>query len=217
MAKGKAVHKGQELNYKQKIETKTDLPLGDISDAVATEFEAQEVEWQQDENKGKIKDEAINLARLYHQEIAPAIQPEYVEEEVNFVIPKTGIKIKGFIDVVEAGGVIRDTKTTSKTPGQDMADKSLQLSAYSLAYRTLTGTEEKELVLDYLINSKQPKILILRTIRTKQDLNRFVAIVTEVSKAIEKDIYYPNPDNYMCNSENCGYWNQCIKKFGGKK
>jgi len=215
MTKGRAVHKGQEVNYKQKIETKQDLPLDDVKDAVATEFEtiAPETEWKPEENKGKIKDETISLASLYHQEVAPAVQPAYVEEEVYFQIPETEIKLKGFIDVVQEGGIIRDTKTTAKTPNQDIADKSLQLTAYSLAYRTLTGEEEAGLVLDYLVNTKVPKVIPFQTKRSKNDISRFISIASQITKAIQAGLFYPNPDNSMCSEKNCGYWHECHKKF----
>lgn len=215
LTKGRAVHKGQEINYKQKIKTKQDLPLDDVKDAVATEFEAaaQETEWKPDEDKGKIKDETVSLATLYHREVAPTVQPQYVEEEVFFQIPDTEIKLKGFIDVVQEGGIIRDTKTTAKTPNQDTADKSMQLTAYSLAYRTLTGEEETGLVLDYLVNTKVPKVVPLKTQRSKDDIARFIYITSQITKAIQSGIFYPNPDNFMCSEENCGFWHECNKKF----
>lgn len=215
MTKGKAVHKGQEINYKQKIESKEDLPLDDVKDAVATEFEtaAEETEFKPDEDKGKIKDESITLATLYHNEVAPKVQPQYVEEEVYFTIPDTSINLKGFIDVVQEGGIIRDTKTTAKSPSQETANKSMQLTAYSLAYRTLTGKNEGGLVLDYLINTKTPKVMQLETTRTDDDLKRFISISKQVTKAIQSGIYYPNPDNFMCSEMNCGYWSECQKKF----
>jgi putative RecB family exonuclease len=213
MIKGKAVHKGQEINYKQKIQTKQDLSLSDVQDAAATEFDSSvpETEWKPDEDKGKIKDEVITLAGLYHKEVAPMVQPEYVEEEVYF--EADGLKFKGFIDVVQEGGIIRDTKTTAKTPSQDIADKSLQLTAYSFAYRTLLGQEEKKVVLDYLVNTKTPKYVPLESSRCKDDIDRFLAIAKQISKAIQSGIFYPNVDNFMCNSEHCGYWHKCHEKY----
>lgn len=215
LTKGKSVHKGQEVNYKQKIETKADLPVSDVLDVVATEFEtlATETEFAPDEDKGKIKDETIGLAKLYHKEIAPKVQPLYVEEEINFIIPNTEIQLKGYIDVVQEGGIIRDTKTAAKTPAQNVIDKSMQLTAYALAYRTITGETENKLILDYLINTKTPKVLSLESSRTEDDLKRFVAIVQNVVKAIKAGIFYPNPDNFMCTPNNCGYWHECQKKF----
>ncbi len=214
LTRGRAVHKGQEVNYRQKIETKQDLPAADVLDAVSTEFDAraQETEWAPDENPGKVKDESISLAGLYHQGIAPIVQPEFVEEEV-FVEIGPGLNLKGFIDVVQEGGIIRDTKTAARAPSADAMEKNLQLSAYSLAYRALLGRPEAGLRLDYLINTKTPKVVTLEGERTEADIRRFAAIAEQISKAIQSGIFYPNQDNFLCNKNDCGYWDLCHKKF----
>jgi putative RecB family exonuclease len=212
--RGRAVHKGQEVNYRQKIETKQDLPVADVLDAVSTEFDVQapETEWAPDENPGKVKDETISLAGLYHQEIAPTVQPAFVEEEV-FVEIGPDLNLKGFIDVVQEGGIIRDTKTTARTPSADAVEKNLQLSAYSLAYRSLLGVPEAGLRLDYLVNTKTPKVVTLEGKRTDADIKRFAAIAERISKAIQTGVFYPNQDNFLCSKDNCGYWDLCHKKF----
>ena len=211
LTKGKAVHKGQEVNYKQKIETHEDMKLSDLQEVVATEFEtlAPETEWQPDEDPGKIKDETISLASLYHTEIAPTVQPMLVEEEILIDIP--GGKLKGYIDLVDMQEYIRDTKTASRTPSQDVISKSLQLSAYALAYRKEMDREENGVKLDYLVNTKTPKVVTLEGKRTEQDLQRFVSIATRVMDAIQKGVFYPNQDNFMCDEKNCGYWHECHK------
>jgi putative RecB family exonuclease len=214
LTRGRAVHRGQEANYRQKIESKTDLPLADVQDVVSTEFDAaaQETEWALDENRGQVKDESISLASLYHREIAPTVQPDFVEEEV-FVELEPGLNLKGFIDVVQSGGIIRDTKTTGKTPPADVADKSLQLTAYSLAYRSLTGQAEAELCLDYLVNTKQPKVVTLRTSRVEDDVKRFRATAERISKAIQTGIFYPREEgNNLCSPQYCGYYQLCHSK-----
>ena len=214
LTRGRSVHKAQEVNYRQKIESHLDLPLADIKDAASTEFDlaAQDTEWHPDEKPGQVKDEAITLAGLYHQEIAPKVQPEFVEEEV-YVTLDSGINLKGFIDVVQEGGIIRDTKTTGRTPGQDAMDKNLQMTAYSLAYRALLGKPEEGLRLDYLVNTKTPKVMTLEGSRTAQDITRFERTAAEISRAIQTGIFYPNQDNFLCSPEHCGYWAKCHERF----
>lgn len=213
LTKGKAVHKGQEVNYKQKIDTHEDIKLTDLQEVVSTEFEtlAPETEWMPEEDPGKIKDETISLASLYHTEIAPTVQPMLVEEEILIDIP--GGKLKGYIDLVDMQEYIRDTKTASRTPSQDVISKSLQLSAYALAYRKEMNREENGVKLDYLVNTKTPKVVTLEGKRTEQDLQRFVSIATRVMDAIQKGVFYPNQDNFMCDEKNCGYWHECRKTF----
>lgn len=214
MTKGKAIHKGQEINYKQKIKTKYDLPLSDVQDAASTEFEtvATETEWKPDEDKGKVKDEVIALTGLYHKEVAPIVQPEYVEEEVYVEIPAVNIKIKGFIDLVQTGDILRDTKSSKRSPAEDEAQKSLQLRLYSLAFRMLTGRKETCSYLDYLVNTKEPKQISRKAVFTDDDISYFVGLIIQMKKAISLGVFVPNPNNFMCSKDHCGYFDLCLKK-----
>lgn len=212
LTKGKCVHKGIETNYSQKIDTFEDLKLSDVQDAVSTEFEVAKSETDfEDNDPGKVKDEAISLVTLYHKEVAPTVQPLAVEQKVEVELGDT--KLLGFIDVIDSEGYIRDTKTASKTPSADEATKSLQLTAYSLAYRVLYGGDEAGVKLDYLIQTKTPKTVTLTAQRTEKDIARFENIMAAVARAIDSQNYYPNPTGFMCNERMCGYHHLCMKEF----
>jgi len=213
LTKGRAVHKGQEYNYRQKIESYQDLPLHEVKEVTATAFEAEQdnTEFEQGEEPGRVKDEAVTLAALYHQEIAPKTQPLLVEEKVE--VPFAETTLLGFIDLLDNKGYIHDTKTASKTPSEDSADKSLQLSAYSLAHRYLMGVPETGVRLDYLVQTKPPKVVTLEARRTERDIQRFIAIAERVIAAISAEMFYPNPDNFLCSEKHCGYWKMCHQDF----
>lgn len=213
MTKGKSVHRGIEYNMTQKIGTQQDLKLNDVLDFTAASFEefAEDTEWEQSDDIGKTKDESISLVTLYHENIAPTIQPMMVEEKVE--VDVNGIKLLGYIDLIDNNGYIHDTKTASRSPSQNEADKNLQLSAYALAYRELMGMPEKGVKLDYLVQTKKPKVVTLEACRTEQDIKRFSGILQSIAKCIENEIFYPNPTNMMCNERWCGYYHQCV---GGK-
>lgn len=213
MTKGWTVHKGIEENYKQKIETKKDMRLEDILEFTATVFEekAEETEW--DEDKGKTKDEAIQLISLYHTSVAPTVQPVCVEQRIEVPLEDIGINLLGFIDLVDSEGYIRDTKTARRSPAKNAIDKNLQLSVYSLAYRKLTGRNEQGVKLDYLVQNKTPKVVTLETKRTEDDLLRLQSIIQGVVSGIKNNVFYPNIDNYLCSEKWCGYWNECHKLF----
>jgi len=214
LTKGKAVHKGQEHNYKQKIESFQDVKLSEVQEVTAAEFEAeaQATEWVKDEDPGKIKDDTISLATLYHTEVAPQVQPILVEESVSVPLD-SGYSLYGIIDVLDSKGYIRDTKTTARTPSEEEAAKSLQLTAYSLAHREVMGMPETGVKLDYLVQTKTPKVVTLEAKRTEKDIRRFLSIVGRVVDAINNDVYYPNPGNFLCSEKNCGYWKICHQEF----
>jgi RecB family exonuclease len=213
LTKGKAVHAGQEHNYKQKIDTLQDVKLSEVQEVTAAAFEEQAsiTEWDREEDPGKVKDSAVVLASLYHTEIAPTVQPILVEEKIE--IPIAGTTLLGFIDVLDSKGYIRDTKTASKTPAESEIDKSLQLTAYSMAHRELMGVPERGVKLDYLVNTKVPKVVTLEAVRTEQDITRFTRIVERVKGAIDAKAFYPNPGNQLCSEKWCGYWAECHKEF----
>lgn len=211
--KGRAIHKGQEFNYKQKKETKEDLPLDTIQDFVAETFEKEikENEVEKDEDEGKAKDDAVTLATLYHQQIAPTVMPEYVEQEIDIELPD--LKIVTILDLSTEDGYIRDTKTAQRTPAEDQLQKSLQAFAYIYAYRLAKNDKEKGFLFDYLINTKQPKLQTFELKIEDQQIDRFLKIARSVKHAIENEIFYPNTENFMCNPNACGYWELCKKEF----
>jgi len=81
-----------------------------------------------------------------------------------------------------------------------------QLTAYSLAYRKLEGKEERGLRFDVMVRTKEPKIQQILTYRTKEDIERLVKVFRYGRKAIDSEIFYPNP-NFICS--NCGYRKLC--------
>lgn len=217
LTKGRCVHKGAEHNYRQKAESRIDVTVEEVQDVVAGAFEreAQETSWEKGEDRGRVKDEALSLSTLYHTEVAPNIQPLFVEHE--FLVPLRGaaVPLLGYIDVIDENLIIRDIKTASKSPSEDEAAKSLQLTAYAMAYREVVGGEESAVALDYLVQTKVPKTVTITANKTQADIDRLRAIISHVLAAIGAGQFYPNPSNFMCSPKNCGYWHACHKRYGG--
>lgn len=211
---GKVVHAANELNYRQKMNTGVDLPLADIQEYTAAQFESQIplTEWN-GEDPGQAKDEAIILASLYHTEVAPAVMPVSVELRVEVEFENAPYTLLGFIDLIDNDGYIRDTKTTGRTPGDDEAARSLQLTAYYLAYQYNFGQDPAGVKLDYLVATKKPKYISLEASRTQADVDRFLKIMGKVAEAIGAGHFYPNPTNFTCSEKSCAYWSICQKEF----
>ncbi len=212
--RGRAIHKGIEHNYRQKIESHEDIGLAEVQEAAAAEFESMlaEAVWDEDEDPGKIKDTTIELVSLYHNEVAPNIQP--VTAEQFFTIDLGEYTLKGVIDLIDDGGNIRDTKSRGRTPSQREADESLQLTAYAMAYRELTGKKEQSVMLDNLVELKRgPKYVQLQSQRNEQDIRRFKNIANAVFGAIKGGAFCPNPNSMMCSEKNCNFWKICHETF----
>lgn len=215
LTRGRAVHRGQEFNFRQKIESRKDLPLKEVQEftAAAFEEEAPETDFQK-EKPGQVKDSTIELATLYHNEMAPTIQPKAVEQRVEVAFDNTDYTLLGYIDLIDENNRIRDTKTAKQTPSKTATRDNLQLAAYSIMHRTITGENETGVSLDYLVSLKTPKIVTLEATITAADRARFLNTMASITRAIKLEVFFPNHNSFLCTPEHCGYWDQCHKDWG---
>jgi putative RecB family exonuclease len=216
LTKGKAIHKGIEHNFRQKKETCQDTKLAEVLEITAAEFDDLRIDtqWDEEEDPDQIREETIALAAMYHSQIAPSIQPDLIEQRITIPLDdELGWDLLGIIDLGDQEGFIHDTKTSKKSPTAGEADKSLQLTAYYLLYRAFTGREPAGCKLDYLVQTKNPKVVSLESKRTEREITRFRNIARTVIQAIQSGNYYPNPNSMMCSKDNCDYWELCHRDF----
>lgn len=220
--RGIAAHAAVEVDMRQKMVTGVDLPVEDMVDAYDTSWNEETVDGYavtEDENPGIVKDKGVELVRLYHKEVAPKIQfPTLVEEPVQFSI--NGQPYSGQIDLGEMVEfdpgwgpperrlVIRDTKTTGRTPAD--GQYLLNMTGYAIGQRQVTGMIEADTVLDYLVALKEPKYKEIRMGGpvTDAQIRQFAGIIGSVSGAIKAGRFVPNGIiNGSCSW--CGYKDFC--------
>jgi len=207
---GRAIHETLHDNYHQKIQSHRDLPISDVTDIYSNhwEQEAREALFGDGEKPGKLKDQGVQMLTTYFDSVAPHIQPVDVEREFLVKADGIGLPLKGYIDLIDDRRYIIDHKTSKRNFPEDTAEKDIQLTAYALAYRILTGRNEKGVRLDVMVKTKEPKIQQLQATRTQADIDRFVRLAQQVEKGINAEAFYPN-ENYMCGI--CGYKDMCEK------
>lgn len=160
--------------------------------------------------KGAAVDKAVRLSTLHAREKAPEIEPTHIQRRWGIEIPGYPLDLVGTLDIQEGAESIRDTKTTAKTPPEDAAAKSLQLTAYSLAVKVLDGQAPEKVKLDYLIDTKQPKTLTLEATRNSVDYRALLARIETLTLAIECGVFIPvSPDHWACCEKWCGFWRSC--------
>ncbi len=210
LALGRTIHDTLKDNYMQKMKTGHDIIIPHITELFSEywEREVRETEFRNGENPGKLKDDGVNLLKAYFDQVAPDIQPVEVEREFLIEMPGVRLPLKGYIDLIDDQGCIIDHKTTKRSFPENTAEKDIQLTAYSLAFRTFYGQKEKGVRLDVMVRNKQPKIQQLQGTRTEADIGRFSRLAGQVENAIQSGIYYPN-EGYMCGI--CGYQEMCEK------
>lgn len=204
--RGIAAHAAVEVDMRQKMTTRVDLPVTDMLDAYDTSWGEETVDGYAitaDEKPGEVKDKGYELVRLYHTEVAPKIQPIMVEEPIQFSINEQAysgqIDLGELVSTEQVWGppeerlVIRDTKTTGRTPPEG-GGYLLNMTGYAIAQRQKTGLIEADTVLDYLVALKEPKYKEIRMGGpvTDAQIAQFANIVSSVAASIKAERYVPN-------------------------
>lgn len=227
---GKAVHKLQdnELTYK----VNNDGQLFELEQVKDTTRDAFEKEWQGGvllnekeakaglkKTKGEAIDVTMKLGELYHNTLAPVIQPRsanHIEWSWVLEMDNYPFNIAGTTDIVEKT-LFRDLKNLGKTPSQAEIDESLQYTIYNVAYEAFFGEKPKKIIQDTLVKNKKPVYKCFETSRTDHHTRILEKYLEIFAISIEKGIFMPaSTKGWWCSASWCGYTDLC-PYFRGKK
>lgn len=227
--RGTAVHAAAEHNHRQKIKSRTDLPLDHLQDVARDTFrrkvENEETFFAPEElERGKqivlteALDQSTRLAKCYGTDLAPKIMPTFIEQRLLLNVPGLPVKISGQIDVgvelLQNGTTwlwLLDLKTSTKSKNQDDADGSLQLTTYDLLGKQVLEMPNVVLTLETLVALKNSeKLQSLPTTRRPEDhtvlLNRYAGVL----RACREQVFLPaDPSNWWCSAKWCGFFATC--------
>jgi RecB family exonuclease len=223
---GSVVHKMARTSLLRKMEQQQLPSLEEVKDQAATEFRRSWGEGVKltDEERGETPgaveartlDFAVGLSGFHLEHVAPVINPIGVERKIVVKPKDSDLEINGVIDLIDQqpeGEVIRDLKTSKKSPNKDAADKSQQLSMYALIRRAEVGTLPHSLKLDYLVQTperQERKHVPLSTKRDEGDIVALVARINTATDAVERGVFMPtNPDSWWCSRQYCDYFETC--------
>jgi|DewCreStandDraft_4_1066084.scaffolds.fasta_scaffold11030_7 hypothetical protein len=135
---GSADHYAAEANFRQKIESAEDLSLDEVQDAYAAGWDLaieraggeSEIVWGE-EKPGKVKDSGAALVAVYHEQVAPHVQPIAVEREFSLPIEGVPVPVIGRVDVETAARAI-ERKTTQRLATRPKPQWWLQGLIYQL-------------------------------------------------------------------------------------
>jgi CRISPR/Cas system-associated exonuclease Cas4 (RecB family) len=211
MILGTAAHAAEEVNFKQKLVTKEDIPLEAALDVFSDAFDSAVIEAEPDpedkESPGQAKDSGIATLSVYHETVAPPIEPLFVEHEG--LVHVNDIPYSYTIDLVDTKGRVRDHKYTKRRP-QSSADYRLSMIGYALGYREETGKKEADVVLDYMVRTKDPYHWPVASSGPVPDaaINSFANILELVNAAVMEGRFLPTGlTNHACSW--CGYNDIC--------
>ena len=166
LALGRAVHWALTQNFAQKIETYEDLPLSGVLALFreAWALERDQAEFRDDEDPSQLAFAGEALVMKYLDEVAPTIEPAAVELHVEGEIG--GVRVQGFIDVLDVDGRIIDIKTAKASPSGIEPMHRFQIATY----RQLAPAASGKGRIDTLVKTKTPKIVLQSFDITEDDL-----------------------------------------------
>ena len=156
----------------------------------------------------RAKDQVIQLAELHHKDLAPTIDPLQIEERLELQVEGFPLTLVGYADVIETDNTIRDLKTRGKTPKATDAQDDIGLQFYSLI-QDVKGYRPKELALDVLVKTKQPKRVTV-TSPAQKDHDATLGRIERAAQIIQSGAYMPaEPTHWKCSEKFCEFFDDC--------
>lgn len=206
LIEGRCYHETLERNFKQKIVTREDMPLDDCLDAFSLAWDAslleeEFIDWERGD-PGRVKDEGIGLVKEYRLTTSPSVLPLKVEE--THVSEVAGVKFVCIVDLEDVSLAVIDHKTSARKYIQDDVDKDIQASA--AAFVLNRGIVFYNHV---AVKTKTPQIQIVKTYRTRSDIDWWATMAAQVVAQMRTGIAPPRPTGWWCSERFCGYYEQC--------
>ena len=216
---GAVVDTGVSKNLAQKVTSGVDLSLDAVLSIGSDDFDKRkaETEWAPDDDLGQAKDHAVNILRLHHTVLAPKMKPVTVQEKFH-IETDGGFDLSGTIDYTLAGGIIGDTKTTSRARASSfVVERAFQPAMYDYAFRAL-HPDKTPAAFRFDIFTRPTKTLAAeyKPIEGKvtiSDHEWLFASIDQVNKAINAGVALPAPEgSWHCSDKWCPYWAMCKGK-----
>ena len=235
LIRGRVIHQSVARDMRAKRDAGALLETEAIRDLASDDIEAgfkEEIRLSEEESalginavKAEAKHISIRLSSTHHLLAAPKIAPASIEERIEIEHPATG-KLVAILDLTDAEDRIRDTKTAKKAPDEGAADRSMQLTAYQLAFHAKNKRPPSALVLDNLIFRAPTKTLPERAEylpleappRSSAMLQAFIDRVEITRASIASGIAVPTDlSSWKCSPKYCGFFGDACRYTRGLK
>jgi putative RecB family exonuclease len=209
---GTAVHEALIENFRQKIETREDLPTEGVRALFVMALIAQldTILLTKDDSADDLKECGETMVRVYMDRAAPAVEPAAVEEHVEGVIG--GVPVHGYIDVRDVHGRIIDIKTAGRKPNGMSVAHRLQVATYAMLHPEASGSATlSTLTKTKTVALHEETIDILP--RDRRLTERMYSVTRDQMQA---GIYAPNRSSFLCSRKFCSFWQRCEDEWGGE-
>lgn len=212
MVQGRSIHTSLAKGYDWKKANGSNINLKEMLEFYEYDFnkavQNEEIGFKKEEKPSEFIDVGVKGLKLYHQTVMPRIKPVEIESEFLLDFANYDFNFKGIIDLTDDMDIVHDHKSTGKTPNKVQIDNDQQLSAYTAGFKKITGRKPKSLQLDYLVLTKEPKMVSFKTTRNDEDVKRWLMNIAFVKKAIDNGLFYcvhSGANSWTCSKDYCAY------------
>jgi CRISPR/Cas system-associated exonuclease Cas4 (RecB family) len=212
MALGRAVHSALGENFAQKVEAREDLPTPGVVALFREAWanERDQTEFRDEENPQELAATGEALVAKYMDQMAPTIDPAAVEIHVHGEI--SGIRVRGWIDLLDVEGRVIDIKTAKARPSSIEPMHKFQVATY---VHLLPGASGEGRI-DTLVKTKTPQVISQNFQITTEEMRAAQTLYPAAQAAMRKQHFMPNRLSMMCSRRNCSYWRHCEREWGGE-
>lgn len=165
----------------------------------------------------KVKVECRPLVRIAREGALEQIRPwmigndPVVEYRIDLELPSEigPFKLVGFIDLLDASGILTDWKTTKNEVSGRAKKGWLQFGAYALHVWPLVGEEIVRCRKIFLIRGEDPRVEFCDYAITPKHRAWFVDLAAKIWKLLAEEKYHGNPTGWWCSDDTCSFWPPC--------
>jgi len=209
---GRAVHAALAANFEQKCDTKVDLPVAGVL-AIYREawaIASEDLEFRDDEDPGEVGKSGEALVTKYVEEAAPEIEPAAVEMRVEGMI--AGVRVTGYIDLLDVNGCVIDIKTARARPTSISPMQRFQVATYGHLTPLAQGTGR----IDTLVKTKAPQVIQQTFSISSQEFKAIETLYPEAQALMRGGVHLPNRHSMLCSRRQCAFWRHCEQTWGGE-
>lgn len=124
-------------------------------------FSVPGIKFSEGENAEICTEDAVAMAEVWMKEVQPKIEPLAIELKIGpedgLRLPGSNTPVKAILDVIDQYAGIRDLKTAKAKWPEGAAERKIQTSVYSWAFRILYETPPAYVAYDLLVRKKRVK------------------------------------------------------------
>lgn len=136
-----------------------------------------------------------------------------IEQKVELRVPKVGVPIIGYIDVILEDGTPADFKTSKASWSDSKASEQLQSLFYIAALNQMEVTVNWKFAHLIFVKTKEPKFQRLEHRHKPVELFFLFRVIEQVWDAIEKQSFPLHPGSWRCSPNFCDFFQACKGQY----